>query len=95
MSLKFGSPRGTQPFKPLCNKALYKGSFLAKSESPLLTTWRNCFDARLSHLIYQMQDIDQLSRIISRVPDRIDAIQRLSELLPKDSHQRNFFLNLI
>lgn len=75
--------------------ALYKGSFLAKSESPLLTTWRNCFDARLSHLIYQMQDIDQLSRIISRVPDRIDAIQRLSELLPKDSHQRNFFLNLI
>ena len=21
MSLKFGSPRGTQPFKPLCNKA--------------------------------------------------------------------------
>ena len=24
MSLKFGSPRGTQPFKPLCNKANFK-----------------------------------------------------------------------
>lgn len=75
--------------------SLYKGSFLSKSESPFLSTWRNCFDARLSHLIYQMQDIDQLLQLISRVPERIDAVQRLLELLPNDSRYRDYFLNLL
>lgn len=65
--------------------SLYKGSFLSKSSSPLLSTWRNCFDARLSHLIYQMQDVDQLLKLVGRLPERIDAIQRLLELLPKES----------
>lgn len=68
--------------------ALYKGSFLAKSESPFLSAWRDCFDARLSHIIYQIQDIDLLFKLISRIPDRIDAAQRLLELLPSDSPQR-------
>lgn len=75
--------------------ALYKGSFLAKSDSPFLTTWRHCFDARLSHLIYQMQDIDQLLKIVSRVPERIDAVQRLIELLPQDYSYRDQFLKLL
>lgn len=75
--------------------SLYKGSFLSKSESPLLSTWRHCFDARLSQLIYQMEDIDQLLRIIGQTHDRIDAVQRLLELLPQDSIHRNYFLDLI
>ena len=75
--------------------SLYKGSFLSKSESPLLSTWRHCFDARLSQLIYQIKDIDQLLRIIGQTHDRIDAVQRLLELLPQDSIHRNYFSNLI
>ena len=74
---------------------LYKGSFLSKSESPFLSIWRNSFDARLSQLIYQMQDIDQLLRIIGRAPERIDAVQRLLELLPQDSPHRNLFLKFL
>lgn len=75
--------------------SLYKGSFLSKSESPFLSTWRDCFDARLSHLIYQMQDINQLLRIMSKIPERIDAAQRLLELLPSDSPHRNLCLKLL
>ena len=74
--------------------SLYKGSFLAKSDSPFLTTWRDCFDARLSHLIYQMQDIDQLLRLVGRIPERIDAAQRLLELLPDDPIYQNLRLKL-
>ncbi|MDQ8936687.1 transcriptional regulator [Acinetobacter rudis] len=68
--------------------SLYKGSFLVKSESPILSTWRECFDARLSHLIYQMQDIDPLLKLVGRIPEQVDAIYRLLELLPSDSLQR-------
>lgn len=75
--------------------ALYKGSFLSKSESPLIRTWRHCFDARLSQLIYQIQDIDQVLRIIGQSYDRIDAIQHLLSLLPQDSIHRDRFLSLI
>ena len=75
--------------------SLYKGSFLAKSESPLLSTWRHCFDARLSQLIYQIEDVDQLLRIIGHTHERSDAVQRLLELLPQDSTHHNYFKNLI
>lgn len=68
---------------------LYKGSFLVKSESPVLTAWRDCFDARLSHLIYQMEDVDQLFKLVGRIPERTDATQRLLELLPHDSLHRS------
>lgn len=68
--------------------SLYKGSFLNKSDSPFLCAWRDCFDARLSHLIYQMKDVDQLFRLISRAPERVDAIHRLFDLLPEDSPYR-------
>ena len=83
-----------QGFLPVLSRYI-KEVFLAKSESPFLSTWRNCFDARLSHLIYQMQDIDQLLRIIGRVPERIDAVQRLLELLPQDNNYRDYFLKLL
>jgi hypothetical protein len=46
-------------------------------------------------MIYQIKDIDQLLRIIGQTHDRIDAIQRLLELLPQDSAHRSYFLNLI
>ena len=75
--------------------SLYKGSFLAKSESPLLTTWRDRFAARVSHLIYQMQDIDPVLKIIRHMPERIDAIQRVLELLPQESQHRDRFLKLL
>ena len=70
--------------------SLYKGSFLVKTESPFLCAWRESFDARLSHLIYQLQDIDQLLKIIGYLPERSDAVLRLFELLPQDSiyHKR-------
>lgn len=72
--------------------SLYKGSFLTKSESPVLSSWRDCFDARLSHLIYQMEDIDQLLKLVGRVPDRIDAMHRLLELLPSNHQLREKIL---
>lgn len=73
--------------------SLYQGSFLSKSESPFLKLWRNCLDARLSQLIYKMEDVDQLLRIISRIPERVDAVQRLVELLPEHDAHRNFFMH--
>lgn len=75
--------------------SLYKGSFLQRSDSPLLSTWRHCFDARLSQLVYNMQDVDQLLRIIGQSHERVDAIQRMLELLPQDSIHRQYFLNLV
>ncbi|EPF74464.1 hypothetical protein [Acinetobacter rudis] len=75
--------------------SLYKGSFLVKSESPILSTWRECFDARLSHLIYQMQDIDPLLKLVGRIPERIDAMYRLLELLPAESRHRERIENLM
>ncbi|WP_228703787.1 sigma-54-dependent transcriptional regulator family protein [Acinetobacter larvae] len=67
---------------------LYQGGFMNKSESPIINTWRECFDARLSHFIYQMQDIDILFKVLSRAPERIDAAQRLYELLPTEHPYR-------
>lgn len=74
---------------------LYRGSFLSKSESPFLCAWRDCFDARLSHVIYQIEDIDQLLRVVSRVPDRVDAVERLLELLPEETPYRTKLLKLL
>ncbi|MEN8283366.1 transcriptional regulator [Acinetobacter gerneri] len=72
--------------------SLYKGSFLTKSESPILSAWRDCFDARLSHLIYQMEDVDQLLKLVGRIPERIDAMQRILELLPAEHQFREKIL---
>ena len=75
--------------------ALYKGRFLTKSESPLLSLWHHCFDARLSQLIYQMQDVDQLLQLLSRHPERLDAVERLTDLLPDASPNREFLLQYL
>lgn len=74
---------------------LYKGNFLSKTESPFLCTWRDCFDARFSHLIFQLEDIEGLLRLIRHSPDRIDAIERLLELLPKDHPNHTRFSRLL
>ncbi|MBO3672943.1 transcriptional regulator [Acinetobacter soli] len=75
--------------------SLYKGSFLSKTESPYLCAWRESFDARLSYLIYQLQDVDQLLKIIGYLPERVDAVQRLLELIPKDSIYHDRFSKFI
>lgn len=56
---------------------------------------RDCFDARLSHVIYQIDDVDQLLRVVSRVPDRVDAVERLLELLPEETPYRAKLLKLL
>ena len=73
---------------------LYRGTFLAKTESPSLIAWRHCFDAKLSHLIYQMQDIDTLLDLLSRVPERLDALQRIVDLLPQQHHLQQHLARL-
>jgi hypothetical protein len=42
-----------------------------------------------------MQDIDQLLKIISYVPERNDAVLRLLELLPEESIYRERFSRFI
>lgn len=74
---------------------LYKGSFMSKSSSPFLSVWRNCFDARLSQFIYQLQDIDQLLKLVGHAPERTDAVQRLLELLPEQHQCRTQLLQMI
>ncbi|MFT4020498.1 MAG: transcriptional regulator [Acinetobacter sp.] len=61
---------------------LYRGVFLAKTESPFLCSWRNCFESRLSDAIYRAQDPDTLFKHIAYVPDAIDAVECLMALLP-------------
>lgn len=68
---------------------LYKGNFLPKTESPFLRAWRDAFDARLSHYIYHCQDATLLLNLVHRTPDRIDAVERLLEILPEDSPHLN------
>ena len=76
---------------------LYRGTFLSKTESPCLMTWRHCFEAKLSQLIYQMQDVDTLLDLVGRIPERHDALLRLLDLLPKQhpaSHALNTLIEL-
>lgn len=74
---------------------LYKGNFLTKSSSPFLKAWHDSFDARLSHYIYHCEDVEQLLRLISRAPERIDAIDQLLRLLPTDSPHRTRLAKLL
>lgn len=61
---------------------LYTGVFLAKTESPFLCAWRDCLESRLSEAIFKSNDTDILFKHIARMPDAIDAMERLIELLP-------------
>lgn len=63
---------------------LCTGVFLAKTESPFLTAWRDCLESRLSTAIFETQQTDVLFKHLSRCPDAIDAVERLMELIPKD-----------
>ncbi|MCH4247381.1 winged helix-turn-helix domain-containing protein [Acinetobacter populi] len=74
-------------FSTACN--LYKGNFLSKSDSPFLRAWRESFDARLSYHIHQSHDVEQLLALVQRAPDRIDAVERLLDLLPVNSPYRD------
>lgn len=65
--------------------SLYKGVFLAKTESPFLCAWRDCLESRLSDAIFKAKNTDTLLKHIAHVPDAIDAVERLIELLP-ESH---------
>ena len=62
---------------------LCTGVFLAKTESPFLTAWRDCLESRLSTAIFETEQTDVLFKHLSRCPDAIDAVERLMELIPK------------
>ncbi|MEB3767825.1 transcriptional regulator [Acinetobacter sp. MD2] len=61
---------------------LYTGTFLAKTESPFLCAWRDCLESRLSDAIFKAKDTDILFKHISHMPDAIDAVECLIDLLP-------------
>lgn len=63
---------------------LCSGVFLAKTESPFLTAWRDCLESRLSHAIFNANETDVLLKHMARCPEAIDAVERLIELMPKD-----------
>lgn len=70
----------------------YTGTFLAKSESPFLTAWRDCIESRLSEAIFKIEEKDVLLKHIAHFPDAWDAIERLIELMPSDHPSRQVFL---
>ncbi len=74
---------------------LYRGTFLAKTESPTLIAWRHCFDAKLSQFIDQMHDLDALLDLFSRVPERLDVLQRIVDLLPPEHHLYPYMQSLL
>ena len=63
---------------------VYKGVFLAKTESPFLCAWRDCLESRLSDAIFKTTETDLLLKHVAHFPEAIDAVERLMELLPSD-----------
>ncbi|WP_122898026.1 transcriptional regulator [Acinetobacter sp. B51(2017)] len=63
---------------------LCSGVFLAKTESPFLSAWRDCLESRLSDAIFRANETDVLLKHMARCPEAIDAIERLIELMPKE-----------
>ena len=62
----------------------YRGDFLPRTESPLLRTWRDCLESRLSDAIFRIDDPDLLLTHLGQSPEAVDAVERLVELLPGD-----------
>ena len=62
----------------------YHGVFLPRTESPLLLAWRYSIESRLSDIIFHATDTDLLLRYFGKTPEAIDALQRLTELLPSN-----------
>ena len=71
---------------------LYKGVFLAKTESPFLCTWRACLESRLSDAIFKSSETDLLLKHLAHFPEAIDAVERLIELTPQ-GHAAHQLLN--
>ncbi|ENU23849.1 hypothetical protein F993_02003 [Acinetobacter proteolyticus] len=67
----------------------YTGIFLAKTESPFLSAWRDCLESRLSHAIFQTQGSDALLKHLAYCPEAVDAAERLLELLPASHPAKN------
>ena len=61
---------------------LCKGVFLAKTESPFLSAWRDCLESRLSNAIFKANETDALLKHLAHFPEAIDAVERLIELTP-------------
>lgn len=74
---------------------LYLGAFLAKTESLTLIAWRHCFDAKLSQFIDQMHDLDALLDLFSRVPERLDVLQRIVDFLSPEHHLYPYMQSLL
>ena len=68
---------------------LYRGVFLVKTESPFLCAWRDCLESRLSEAIFNSHNSDMLLKHLSHSPDAMDAVERLTELIPQQrlAHQ--------
>lgn len=60
----------------------FKGTFLSKTESPFLCTWRDCIESRLSEAIFKAQNTDILLKHLAHYPEAVDALERLIELVP-------------
>ena len=56
--------------------------FSGKDRKPILCAWRDCLESRLSEAIFQSNQSDVLLKHIAHVPEAIDAIERLADLLP-------------
>ena len=67
----------------------YTGIFLAKTESPFLSAWRDGLESRLSHAIFQTQGSDALLKHLAYSPEAVDAAERLLELLPASHPAKN------
>lgn len=67
---------------------LYKGVFLAKTESPFLCAWRDCLESRLSDAIFKTKETDLLLKHVAHFPEAIDAVERLMELFPSEHPAR-------
>lgn len=71
---------------------LYRGIFLARTESPFLIAWRDCIESRMSEVIFKLDDKDLLLKHLSHFPEAIDAVERLMELLPEDHPMQHTLL---
>ena len=65
------------------------GIFLAKTESPFLSAWRDCLESRLSHAIFQSERSDALLKHLAYCPEAVDAAERLLELLVTSHPAKN------
>jgi hypothetical protein len=72
--------------------ACYRGGFLPRTESPLLRTWRDCMESRLSDAIFRVDDPDLLLNHLGQTPEAVDAVERLVELLPADHPARSLLV---